>query len=222
MNSPPLVRADAFGVPCSLIAFCIGASKSRGPDGSVGVGAAVALPSKMSIRFTGPQLAPSLGVVAEEFPRPGAVSGTALWGKLIESPCHCLRGCLGGTRSPYFAAVALDHILVGTVAQRPQLRDHLLASKRRMLPRDANGLSLNQELAIRHGLWPAAQGRATDLEPTANGSHGPGQRGLDLRRSLGLGGFYNAISVALDLSIWSESSFSRSMFSISRSRSLYP
>ncbi len=112
---------------------------------------------------------------------------------------------------PLLPADALDQLLVRAVA------------KRRMLPRKADDLRLQQALPLGLGLRAIAERRAADPQPPANGSPGTRQRGLDLRRNpapaLRAQRFFpSAISRALVLSSWSASSFLSSVFSFSRSR----
>ncbi len=126
----------------------------------------------------------------------------------------------GPRRAP---ADALDQPLVRAVAKRPQLCRDLLASKRRMLPRKADDLRLQQALPLGLGLRAIAERRAADPQPPARGSPGTRQRGLDLRRNpapaLRAQRFSSsAISRAFVLSSWSASSFLSSVFSFSRSR----
>jgi len=217
-----VVRANAFGG--AMLAYCLlQQSQHVGSlDGAVGVDA-VALPGELVDQIERPQLAPSLGVVTDEVPCPDVVYPDRLLGQARREPLPPLVRAPWRDLKPFLAADALDHLLVGLAAQGTQLRGHLLVSKRRMLPRYADDLRLDEELAASDGLRAVAQCRAVDPQLTANGSPGTGQRGLDLRRNLApplraQRFFSNAISRALDLNIWSARSFFNSVFSLSRSR----
>ncbi len=193
-----------------------------GLDRPVGMDA-MALASAFAYQVEGPQLASPLGVVRDEAPGPDAVAAKRLPRKPRAEPLPPPARAARRNLQPFLPADALDQLLGRAVAKRPQLCRDLLASKRRMLPRKADDLRLQQALPLGLGLRKVAERRAADPQPPARGSPGTRQRGLDLRRNPALPlraqrFFPSAISRALVLSSWSASSFLSSVFSFSRSR----
>ncbi len=193
MSSGPLPERMHSGAPCSRIASCSRASASE---------ALIARSAWMQWRWRAHSPIRSKAR-AEPLPPPARAARRHL--------------------QPLLPADALDQPLVRAVAKRPQLCRDLLASKRRMLPRKADDLRLQQALPLGLGLRKVAERRAADPQPPARGSPGTRQRGLDLRRNpapaLRAQRFSSsAISKAFVLSSWSASSFLSSVFSFSRSR----
>ncbi len=194
-----------------------------GLDRPVGMDA-MALASAFAYQVEGPQLASPLAVVRDEAPGPDAVAAKRLPRKPRAEPLPPpARAARRSLLQPLLPADALDQPLVRAVAKRPQLGRDLLASKRRLLPRKADDLRLQQALPLGLGPRKVAERRAADPQPPANGSPGTRQRGLDLCRNpapaLRAQRFSSsAISKALVLSSWSASSFLSSVFSFSRSR----
>ncbi len=194
-----------------------------GLDRPVGMDA-MALASAFAYQVEGPQLASPLGVVRDEAPGPDAVAAKRLPRKPRAEPLPPpARAARRSLLQPLLPADTLDQPLVRAVAKRPQLCRDLLASRRRMLPRKADDLRLQQALPLGLGLRAIAERRAADPQPPANGSPGTRQRGLDLRRNPALPlraqrFSSSAISRAFVLSSWSASSFLSSVFSFSRSR----
>ncbi len=181
-----------------------------GLDRPVGMDA-MALASAFAYQVEGPQLASPLGVVRDEAPGPDAVAAKRLPRKPRAEPLPPPARAARRHLQPLFPADALDQPLVRAVA------------KRRLLPRKADDLRLQQALPLGLGLRAIAERRAADPQPPANGSPGTRQRGLDLRRNpapaLRAQRFFpSAISRAFVLSSWSASSFLSSVFSFSRSR----
>ncbi len=153
-----------------------------GLDRPVGMDA-MALASAFAYQVEGPQPASPLGVVRDEAPGPDAVAAKRLPRKARAEPLPPPARAARRNLQPLLPADALDQPLVRAVAKRPQLCRDLLASKRRLLPRKADDLRLQQALPLGLGLRKVAERRAADPQLPARGSPGTRQRGLDLRRN---------------------------------------